>query len=509
MKGVWDEWFAVQDLFSPKKRGRPKADATRCYSGSQLSEVHILYLEGWIDASKRAGECVNTKILQGLLLEECNVKVPLHVIRTVLGRLGYVWGKAKKVGMSTRKSPEKEEILHEYLLKYADALKKQATGEYVIVYMDESFLHQKHSANYTFFHPDSEDTNKIFCGTGKGQRLIIVHAISDDGLLSVPGEGRVENDTWELKEEALTAEWVFVGKIRKEDYHKNMNGDNFMNWVEKRLIPAFECIYPGKKMILVLDNAPYHHCRKDDFIDVRNMKRKELFDELIITAEQKTMTIQRGGQEVEVNLVQHRKSVKGSARKPVPLNNELRAELKKYVDAHPETQKGKLAELFEEKQWELLWTPPYMPQLQPIELLWAFSKQRVAKQFNTKRSVQQTRDQFFDALYGTAARTGYTSELCKSHIEKCHSWANTYIESDPKLSGTIDNLVELENLPSSSSSSSAAPALSQDTEDDQQVVSDDEDEEIFDDHDTFLGAVRLDDEYESDDETERKLDMDG
>ena len=113
--------------------------------------------------------------------------------------------------------------------------------------MDESFLHQKHSANYTFFHPDSEDTNKIFCGTGKGQRLIIVHAISDDGLLSVPGEGRVENDTWELKEEALTAEWVFVGKIRKEDYHKNMNGDNFMNWVEKRLIPAFECIYPGKK----------------------------------------------------------------------------------------------------------------------------------------------------------------------------------------------------------------------------------------------------------------------
>lgn len=499
MKGVWDEWFAVEDMFSPKKRGRPKLDPTKCYSGSQLSEVHILYLEGWIDMTKREGECVNVKILQGLLREECNVDVPAHVIRTVLGRLGYIWGKAKKVGMSTRKSPDAEKLLHDYLVKYADALKKQATGEYVIVYMDESFLHQKHSANYTFFHPDSDSKNKVFCGTGKGQRLIIVHAISEDGLLSVPDEGRLEDDTWELKEEALTAEWVFVGKIRKADYHKNMNGDNFMKWVQKRLIPAFEAIYPDKKMILVLDNAPYHHCRKDDYIDVRNMKRKALFDELIITAQQKTIKIKRGGDLLEVDLVQHRKSVKGSASKPIPLNNELRAELQKYVDDHPETQNGKLFELFEAKQWELLWTPPYTPTLQPIELLWAFSKGRVAKQFDTKRSVQQTRLQYFEALYGTETREGYTSELCKSHIEHCHGWANKYIENDPKLSGTIDDLLEIEDV---SSSSSSLP------EDVDEIVSDDEDEEIFDNHDTFLGDVSLnDEEYESDDEIERKLDM--
>eukprot|EP01050_Picozoa_sp_SAG11_P048365 SAG11_NODE_25830_length_353_cov_1.003937_1_plen_47_part_10 len=27
------------------------------------------------------------------------------------------------------------------------------------------------------------------------------------------------------------------------------------------MIPTFEKLYPDKKMALVMDNAPYHHCR--------------------------------------------------------------------------------------------------------------------------------------------------------------------------------------------------------------------------------------------------------
>ena len=45
------------------------------------------------------------------------------------------------------------------------------------------------------------------------------------------------------------------------DYHDNMNSDMFMKWVEQRLVPTFEAQFPGKKMILIADNAPYHHKR--------------------------------------------------------------------------------------------------------------------------------------------------------------------------------------------------------------------------------------------------------
>ncbi len=38
-----------------------------------------------------------------------------------------------------------------------------------------------------------------------------------------------------------------------------MDGTMFMKWVDIRLIPAFKAKYPGKTMILILDNAPYHH----------------------------------------------------------------------------------------------------------------------------------------------------------------------------------------------------------------------------------------------------------
>ena len=325
------------------------------------------------------------------------------------------------------------------------------------MYVDESYLHQKHSSNYTYFHPDSADGNKVFCGSGKGQRLIILHAITKDGLLSVDGHERQIDDTWELQKAASTSEWVFVGKIKKMDYHKNMNGDNFMRWVQLCLIPSFEAKYPNKTMILVLDNAPYHHCRGDDYIDIRNMKRKELLYELMQTAKVKSMKIQRPHGEVVVELAPLRNSKKGSPKANKPLNDELRAELQKYVDAHPETQTGELQKCFDYMGWQLIWTPPYMPTLQPIELLWAFSKGRVAAKFETDRSVEETRMQYFDALYGDGkGDRGYTAKLCRDHIRHCHDWCNKYISDDPKLSGTIYDL-ETNTIPHPQESGVAFP----------------------------------------------------
>ena len=53
-----------------------------------------------------------------------------------------------------------------------------------------------------------------------------------------------------------------------------IKNQNFMEWVDEKLIPTFKARFPSKKMILVLDNAPYHHCieyelptKKGDIVD--------------------------------------------------------------------------------------------------------------------------------------------------------------------------------------------------------------------------------------------------
>eukprot|EP00957_Ditylum_brightwellii_P046415 3523261-Ditylum_brightwellii.AAC.1 len=40
-----------------------------------------------------------------------------------------------------------------------------------------------------------------------------------------------------------------------------MNSDNFFRWVKNCLVPAFKKQYPGKNMILVMENVAYHHKR--------------------------------------------------------------------------------------------------------------------------------------------------------------------------------------------------------------------------------------------------------
>ncbi|CAN0447970.1 unnamed protein product [Ascophyllum nodosum] len=48
----------------------------------------------------------------------------------------------------------------------------------------------------------------------------------------------------------------------------------FMEWLQHRLTPAFNEVFPGKKMILVLDNASYHHgCDAEVRVPETNTKK--------------------------------------------------------------------------------------------------------------------------------------------------------------------------------------------------------------------------------------------
>ena len=80
--------------------------------------------------------------------------------------------------------------------------------------------------------------------------------------------------------QVLTCEMVFRGKMGTGDYHDNMDGAMFDKWITERLFPTFESVFPGKKMILVMDNAPYHHCFSDDCFFAKDKNKDEIAEKL-------------------------------------------------------------------------------------------------------------------------------------------------------------------------------------------------------------------------------------
>ena len=77
----------------------------------------------------------------------------------------------------------------------------------------------------------------------------------------------------DMNNEQPTAEWVFQANAKFRDYHQNVDSFMFMKWYTMRLLPAFKSQYPAKQMILILDNAPYHHSQSDSGLNLRTMTK--------------------------------------------------------------------------------------------------------------------------------------------------------------------------------------------------------------------------------------------
>ena len=92
--------------------------------------------------------------------------------------------------------------------------------------------------------------------------------------------------------------------------------------------------------------------------------------------------------------------------------------------------------------YELLYTPPYISQLQPIELIWAFTKALVARQSHRSRTVDQA------AAQTRKAMDKVTTELCNDVIQHCHAWIDSFMRSDDAGSlSAFKDLAELMQAP--------------------------------------------------------------
>ncbi|XP_022183104.1 uncharacterized protein LOC111042712 [Myzus persicae] len=157
--------------------------------------------------------------------------------------------------------------------------------------------------------------------SGKAKCLIVCHVGSEDGFVS-------------------DSPLCFESRKNTQDYHDEMNGDCFREWLEG-VLPRLK-----DNAVIVMENAPYHSVKQDK-CPTTNTKKQKIIEWL----ESKGEVISRPMVIPELLTIVDR----------------LRPLYNKYV----------IDELVKKQNKTILRLPPYHCELNPIELAWSIVKNHV------------------------------------------------------------------------------------------------------------------------------------
>ena len=275
----------------------------------------------FIRMANRNGDQVNVEIIRRYMRDELHCEVAHTTLWRALQRWGFEFG----TGVRSAQLKESERIIilrRQYLRqKLANRDDKGQTIR-PEVYLDESYINKNHSNDKTWYF--EEDGIIIGKPTGKGDRLIILNAITKDGW--VPN-----------------SKLVFKASKKTGDYHTNMNWDNFSKWFQEKLLKNIP-----ENSLIIMDNAPYH-----------NVLVEEAFPK-------KSHSVKRLREWLSGNEIPWTKDM---------LKSEL-FDLCSRFAVKPEFLIDRIAR---KEGHSILRTPPYHPELQPIETCWAVVKNYVAQ----------------------------------------------------------------------------------------------------------------------------------
>jgi len=136
---------------------------------------------------------------------------------------------------------------------------------------------------------------------------------------------------------------------------------------------------------------------------------------------------------------------KPSAANPIPNAKELvAATLAWFQDNKEDMTKPRLVVDFAAKGWHVLFTPPYCPDLQPIELFWAAGKNHArAMHPGHTRDLEAVASDLRVGWYGDGKPGGKAAVNCAGLVRTSIDKANERIAADELISGTIDGGLEI------------------------------------------------------------------
>jgi hypothetical protein len=155
-----------------------------------------------------------------------------------------------------------------------------------------------------------------------------------------------------------------------------MNSEMRMKWIVEKLVPMFERLHPGKKMLLIQDNAPCHH--KRGIPSLASLTKKQLLDLAIerdVEHVDLPMSVERRigmegtdmGEFLRVDMdVDAMGGIAGRNCPHAPNVSELRLGIIKHFQEHkPKLLECRVKKHLKDGGHEVLWTPPCCADLQP------------------------------------------------------------------------------------------------------------------------------------------------
>ena len=421
-----DDCWVVISFKEERNRGGA-AEGKKIPVHQKVMPAMMQALAAFIDETHCRGSSVTARKVNAFFLTKFSLNLHRRTIGRKLDEMGLQWAPTKPLKRTI--ASYRREAVHNFLIsldKYVREMEAQQkegkVSEKIFVFTDESYVHQGHA----FLHSYLGEGIQVEKDNTKGKRLIILHAIMEYGPLATKDKfGNFVSDiTWKgdtphpvTHNNQHTCETLWVSSSSSGDYHDNMNSEMFMQWVEGRLIPTFNEKFPGKKMVLVLDNAPYHHKRaigtlgaqskgllvslmaqhQVEYIDlpIKCQARLDLFD--------KYPDADDRGECIRIPFdADEQKLCTSKTKNPhVGTTEELKVSFVTYLKGEkPELVECQIEGLLKQQGHEILWAPPYCPDLQPIELFWEAGKNHVAINHHDGQTMRETVRYLQEGWYG-------------------------------------------------------------------------------------------------------------
>ncbi|XP_063847657.1 uncharacterized protein LOC135095928 [Scylla paramamosain] len=212
--------------------------------------------------------------------------------------------------------------------KFLREMRQLKQSDHTFVYLDETWVNQNCTVGKCCTDTSSKEATGVKPPTGKGARLIILHAGTKHGFIN-------------------NAELFFQAK-NDCDYHNQMNSTVFEEWFRMQLLPN---IPPNS--VIVMDNASYHS-RQVEKLPTSSWRKADIKNWLKL----KGITVSDDLSKAEL----------------YELAKNSRVAKKRYVVDEVATEAGHI----------VVRLPPYHCQYNPIELVWAQVKSYIAKRNNFK-----------------------------------------------------------------------------------------------------------------------------
>jgi len=298
---------------TPDPKGRP---------GYAINGSHEAAVRHFIRNANRQGEYITLSTLSEFLQKrDADIQFHPATLARTLDRWGFDFGKGKR----SQHLKEKDEIIafrQRYLRRMRCNRDKKGKPIHNEIYLDESYVNKNHSNDFIWYSGDDEPW--VQKPTGKGERLIIINAISSAGWVN-------------------NAKLVFQAKRKTGDYHGQMNSELFQKWFTEMLMPNIE-----RNSLIIMDNASYHNTLSANSPPTLTCSKNRIW--------------------------------KWLGENKIPCSKDaLKAELVEILKKISPMPIYEADEIARKYGHEIIRTPPYHPELQPIEICWGVVKNHIAR----------------------------------------------------------------------------------------------------------------------------------